>query len=138
MQVMKCLVVASVGALLATTSAMADPQTHGADYKMRGMTESRGSQAYANSNYNSAPAAASAPVIVTQAPPVAQQPTVRRSFSVEPSVKAPCGPQPAPPAPVAKRQPQPTERRAMSVEPTPVQTFNYTPSNQFRSFERSP
>jgi hypothetical protein len=113
--------------VLAATAAQADPQTHGADYKMRGMTESRSARVDGNYYY-------SAPATTFQAPAVAQQPTERRSFSVEPSVKQPCAPQPVPPAPMAQQQS--TERRAMSIEPAPAQTNYYAPSYQYRSFNR--
>lgn len=131
MKLTRCLVIALGGVALVATSAVADPQTHGADYKMRGMTESRSTQSYGNYNYFRPQP------VMSQAPTVAQQPTERRSFSVEPSAPlSPCAPQVIAPAPVA-RAPQTTERRAMSVEPAPVQTFNYAPSYQYRrSFDR--
>jgi hypothetical protein len=121
-------VLVGIGAL-ATTTALADPQTHGADYKARGMTESRSTRTYQSYSY-------SAPATTTQVPSVATQPSERRSFSVEPSVKAPCTSQPVQPAPLATRQPPQNERRAMSIEPTPVQTYNYAPTFRNRSFSR--
>jgi hypothetical protein len=127
--------VIAFGATLVATTAMADPQTHGADYKMRGMTESRSLQSRSY-NYSAAPVVVAAPAPSNPAPSVAQQPAERRSYSVEPSAKSPCAPQPVSPAPVAKLAPQATERRAMSVEPAPVQAYNYAPSYQYRTFDR--
>jgi hypothetical protein len=62
-----------------------------------------------------------APAPVTQAPQVAQVPTERRSFSVEPNAAAPatrCG---APPVAVARVAP--TVRRSYSYEPAPAYTY---------------
>lgn len=126
MKLMNCFAV-MVGAVAIATTAMANPQTHSADYKARGMTESRSVRNYQSYNYSDP---------TTQTPSVAQQPTERRSFSVEPSMKVPCGPQAGQPAPMATRPAQPNERRAMSIEPTPVQTFNFAPMNQNRGFSR--
>jgi hypothetical protein len=81
----------------------------------------------------------SAPMIVQSAPAptVAQTPTQRRSFSVEPSqpvVKTPCTPhvvpQPAPAPATAQQAPQTTRR--YSVEPTPQPAFQ-APMTRTRS-----
>jgi hypothetical protein len=95
------------------------------DFSGRGLTSSR--------SY-------SAPMMVQSvpAPAVAQTPTQRRSFSVEPSqpaVKSPCQPHVvAPPAPAggtAQQAPQTTRR--FSVEPTQQQPASSAPEMRQRS-----
>jgi hypothetical protein len=82
----------------------------------------------------------STPAVTAQAPNTAQQNTQRRSYSVQPTVKSPCGCQGWQPAPTATaRQPQPGERRAMSIEPTPVvRTFNFSSPTRSRNVRGAP
>jgi hypothetical protein len=109
----------------ATAGGIAD-----AGAKLRGDFSGRGISRSQSNN---------APMIVRSAPAptVAQTPTERRSFSVEPSqpaMKTPCTPyvvpQPAPAPGTAQQAPQTTRR--YSVEPTPQPAFQ-APTTRTRS-----
>jgi hypothetical protein len=124
------LLVALAAALILPIATSAFGAVPDAGAKMRGDFSGRGLQ---RSRSNSAPMI----VQSTPAPAVAQTPTQRRSFSVEPSqptVKTPCTPhvvpQPAPAGGTAQQAPQ-TIRR-YSVEPTQQPVFQ-APMTRTRS-----
>jgi hypothetical protein len=84
---------------------------------------------------------APAPVITTtapatQAPQVASAPTVRRSFSVEPSAGAPAAACVVPPSSVAQRAPG--VRRSFSYEPAPPAYYIAPPAGVTRGGTRMP